>query len=387
LVHGLSFGGIENWLLTTLRHMPRDRFALDICYKGPTEGELAVQARAAGARVLPCPLGPTVLPFIKQLKMILRHGQYSLLHIHTHAHSGPAVYAAKAIGVPVVTTFHSTQRQPQTRLTRLPGIRTLREFYASRSVRYALQHSIVSNGVSAAVAEMVASTTGFPRHQCEVFYLGCERPQRVSAEQLAEYRREFQLPNEASIVIHVGSFRACKNHTGLLQAFRKVVDAVPTAVLLLAGDGPLQPAIQEQIRRLDLGQQVRLLGLRRDATALMQLGDVFLFPSHYEGLSVALMEASAVGLPIVASDIPGNREATCNGMSAKLHAATDTEGMAHSVIELLCKPSERERLGGCGREFFERVFAIEASVGRLVTLYNRVLARHAGRTITRRIAA
>lgn len=373
LIHGMNFGGIENWVLSALRRMPRELFAMDVCFKGPAEGDLAAQARATGARLIPCPLGPTVLPFISRLKKILCEGRFSLLHVHTHAHSGPAVYAAKAVGVPVVTTFHSTQRQPQTRLTRLPGIRTLRSAYASRSVRYALQHSAVSNGVSSAVADAVTVAVGLPPSRCQVFYLGCERPQSISAERIAEYRKELRLQEEAPIIVHVGSFRACKNHTGLLQVFRKVADVLPEAVLLLAGDGPLRPLIQEQIRQLRLDRQVRLLGIRRDATALMQLGKIFVFPSHYEGLSVALMEASAVGLPMVASDIPGNREATGNGVSARLHDADDSDGMAASVIDLLRNPNERARLGKFAREIYERTFSIEASIERLMALYNEVL--------------
>jgi glycosyltransferase involved in cell wall biosynthesis len=387
LVHGLNFGGIENWLLAALRHMPREKFPMDICHKGPGAGELADQVRATGARVLSCPLGPVVLPFIGQLKTILGAGRYSLLHVHTHAHSGPAVYAAKAVGVPVVTTFHSTERQPQTRLTRLPGIRNLRGLYARRSVCYALQNSAVSNGVSCAVAEAVTKAVGLPQSHCEVFYLGCERPQRISGERLSQYRRELQLQESNPVIVHVGSFRVCKNHESLLQAFRKIVDAIPNAILLLAGDGPLRPTIQQQIQQLNLARHVRLLGLRRDATALMQLGDVFMFPSHYEGLSVALMEACAVGLPIVASDIPGNREATCAGMSARLHSASDVEGMAKSAIELLFNPDEGNRLGECGREYFEQTFAIEASVERLVSLYSRVLGMHQSENAAHQVAA
>jgi glycosyltransferase involved in cell wall biosynthesis len=204
---------------------------------------------------------------------------------------------------------------------------------------------------------------------------------------LAEYRRELQLPKNCRVVVHVGSFRACKNHAGLLQVFRKVVDAVPDAVLLLAGDGPLRSIIHEQIRQLGLDGQVRVLGVRRDATALMQLADVFVFPSHYEGLSVALMEASAVGLPIVASDIPGNREATDNGASARLHDAADADGMAASVIDLLRNPDERVRLGKYGREIYERTFSIEASVERLMVLYDRVLDMHQGNFVVHKNVA
>lgn len=375
LVHGLNFGGIENWVLAALRHTPHDRFVMDVCYKGPSPGALAADARAASAQLLPCPLGPTVWPFVRQLKKLLHCGRYSLLHVHTHAHSGPAVFAAKAAGVPVVTTFHNTERAPQTTLTCLPGIRTAREVYVRWSIRYALLNSTVSNGVSAGVVEAATKAARVPQNRCELFHLGCARPNPVSVERIAEYRRALHVPEETRVVVHVGSFRPYKNHSGLLQVFRKIVDAMPGAVLLLIGDGPLRPTIQERIDHLELGRHVRLLGTRQDATALMQLGDVFLYPSLHEGLSIALLEASAVGLPIVASDIPGNRAATDSGVSARLHDVTDTDGMATSVVELLRNPSEGRRLAELGRDIYERGFSIEASVDRLMTLYDRVLQR------------
>lgn len=373
LIHWLNPGGIESWLLAALRHMPREVFAMDVCYKGPREGDLAPNARAAGAELLHCPLGPTVLPFIRRLKKILVEGKYSLLHVHTHAHSGPAVYAANAVGLPVVVTFHSTEQPAETRLTRLPGIRSTRRFYAHRSMRYALRRATASNGVSRAVVAAVERTAGVARSSCKVFYLGCPQPREISADQAAAYRKEFGLGEHSRVIVHVGSFRACKNHAGILRVFRRVFEAVPSARLLLVGDGPLRPAIWEKALSLGIGQQVRLLGNRRDATSIMQLGDALLFPSLYEGLSISLMEAGAVGLPIVASNIPGNREGTDNGASARLHAVTDEDGMAASLIDLLQNPAERRRLSECGRRTYQQTFSMQASIQRLAALYKQTM--------------
>lgn len=376
LVHGLNRGGIETWLLSTLQTMPRNEYIMDVSYKGPYEGELASSVRATGAKLLHCPLGPLVLPFVQRMKVMLQRGSYSLLHVHTDAHSGPAVHAANAVGVPVVTTFHSTEQPPRTQLTRLPGVRTARTVYARHSMRYALLHSTVASGVSNTVCQAVTSTAQVPVHHCEVLRLGCVRPEPNTVQRTGEYQRELHLPNDAQVVVHVGNFRAGKNHLCLLQAFRKIADAVPEAVLLLVGDGELRPTIEEQVRQLRLERSVRLLGKRSDATSLMQLGELFVFPSHNEGLSVAMMEANALGLPIVASDIAGNREATDGGASARLHGSTDVEGLASSAIELLRNPLERRRLAKRGREIYEHTFSIEASVTRLKSLYGRVLAAH-----------
>jgi glycosyltransferase involved in cell wall biosynthesis len=373
LIHWFNSGGIENWLLAALQHVPRSKFAMDVCYKGPREGELAARVRKTGAQLHHCPLGPTVLPFVRRLKAVLRSGRYALLHVHTGAHSGPAVYAATAAGVPVVTTFHSTDHPPQTWLTRLPGVQNARAVYARRSLRHALRHSTISNGVSKAVAEAVTKAAALPQSQCEVFYLGCKRPIPNSVDRTIEYRRELHLPHEAQVIVHVGNFRRDKNQLGVLQVLHRVRHTMPNVVLLLVGDGELRADVQAQISQLKLDQHVRLMGKRSDATALMQLGNLFLFPSYREGLSVALMEASSLGLPIVASDILANREATDYGASARLHNVADIDGMAASVVDLLSDSTESQQLAERGREIFDRIFSIESSVERLAGLYNRVL--------------
>ena len=374
LVHEFGLGGIEKWVLATLRNMAHERFVMDVCHKGPSEGELAPQAREAGAQLLHCPLGPALFPFIQRLKRSLVQGQYSILHVHTQAHSGPAVYAARAVGVPVVTTFHSTERTPQTAFTRLPLIRNARAIYANWSARYALLNSHVSNGVSQGVSEAVTKTAGLETSSCGVFYLGCSRPSVISDECKLRYREELDLHQDARAIIHVGSFKHCKNHDGILRVFQKVVNLVPSAVLVLVGDGQRKPEIESQIRKLGLENHIRMPGWRRDATALLQSSDLFFFPSHHEGLSIAMMEASAVGLPIVASNIPGNREATDDGDSARLHDVPDVDGMARSIITLLRDSTQRRLLGERARAIYERTFSIEASVDRLATLYDRVLS-------------
>src|ERR1043166_1335915 len=102
----------------------------------------------------------------------------------------------------------------------------------------------------------------------------------------------------------------------------------------------------------------------------MQITHAMLFPSLHEGLSVALLEAGAVGLPIVASDIAGNREATANGAAARLHDNSDIDGMANSLYELLTDRSESQRLASIGRQNYEKMFSIDASARRLATLYD-----------------
>ena len=116
-------------------------------------------------------------------------------------------------------------------------------------------------------------------------------------------RDEMKIKKNHIVLGHVGRFNQQKNHGLLLRIFKAVHDAMPQTVLMLVGDGELREQIEECIHSLGLQDNVILTGIRSDIADLMQAMDVLLFPSIYEGLPVALVEAQASGLPCVISDV------------------------------------------------------------------------------------
>lgn len=121
------------------------------------------------------------------------------------------------------------------------------------------------------------------------------------ASKREEMRRQLGLTGEL-VVGHVGRFNPQKNHPFLLDIFAALLKKEPDAVLLLVGGGADMPKIQAKVQELGIAERVRFLGVRSDVADLMQAMDVFVFPSLYEGLGIALVEAQAAGLPCVVSD-------------------------------------------------------------------------------------
>ena len=116
-----------------------------------------------------------------------------------------------------------------------------------------------------------------------------------------ELRRQLGLADEL-VIGHVGRFNPQKNHPFLLDIFAALLKKEPNAVLLLVGGGEGMSKMQEKAQELGIAEHVHFLGVRSDVTDLMQAMDVFVFPSLYEGLGIALIEAQAAGLPCVVSD-------------------------------------------------------------------------------------
>lgn len=372
LISGVGEGGFEMWLLSVLREIPRSRWEMDFCCKGASVGPLAPVARQLGAKVFHCPLGLNHISFAKILKRTLTEGPYHILHNHLGAYSGLPVWVTRRLGVPVITSFHNTHFEPQTRFTRLPIVRQLRSLYAMISVDYALHHSDLVTGCSQGVLESLDPDGTRISGPSRVLYYGVNILELATPEERASLRRSFGWPADTPLVLHVGRFLGQKNHLGLLAIFQRVLEHVPAAKMLLVGEGLLRPSIENIIAERGLSNAIRLLGRRDDVPSLMSKCDVFLFPSLHEGFGLVAIEANAANLPVVGSKIPGLMEAVSDGTTALLYDVTDIEGMAMSVVKIITDQQYAQRLANAGRTRVRENFSVEASARRLLELYNCV---------------
>jgi glycosyltransferase involved in cell wall biosynthesis len=174
----------------------------------------------------------------------------------------------------------------------------------------------------------------------------------------------------------VGRQEFQKGHRVLLEAMAEVASARPSAVLLLAGrEGAETEHLHGLAGRARLDGVVRFLGHRDDLPDVLAASDVFVFPSLWEGLGCAVIEAMALGLPIVASDIEPVREVVEGDRCAELVPPRDAARLAAAVISLLADRPRAQTLGRRGRETFLRRFTLEQITARMVELFRRVAER------------
>ena len=189
-------------------------------------------------------------------------------------------------------------------------------------------------------------------------------------------RESLGYSDEIFVWLTVGRLEPVKNHRELIQVFREVVSEYPHARLLIAGQGPLHPVLEQQIAASGLGTHVRLLGIRRDIPELLNAADAFVLPSLWEGMSNALLEAAATALPIVATNIGGNPEVVLDGVSGYLVPPSEPAALKEAMCRLLSVPKEqRLRMGLAGREHVVRNFDLEQVVDRWEALYRELLQR------------
>lgn len=187
------------------------------------------------------------------------------------------------------------------------------------------------------------------------------------------------LPRSGRIVF-VGRLHPQKGVDSLLRATALLRARRPGSDVRLdvVGDGPLRDELTVLSRELGIAEVVRFLGDRDDVSAILDRADVFALPSRAEGISNALLEAMAAGMPVVATAIPGNTDVVTNGHDGLLVAVDDPPSIAAAIERLMDDRELRARLGRAARRTIGSRFAIDMVADRYLALYRELLSDGAG---------
>ena len=369
LINAFNPGGIERWLLSMLREIPRHVAEMDVCCKGADTGPWAPEAAGLGTTIYHCPLRASHVQFVRGLSHILRHGKYDVVQNHLGLYSGCGTWVAKRLGVPVMVTFHNTEFRPTARSFQKPLLRMLRAWYGTISIGYALRKSDLIACVSQGVSDRIVAGRPDLMPKSRIMVHGVPVPELPSQEQRNAFRKCFGWSDDTPVVIHVGKFTEQKNHLGLLAVFEGILKRIPDAKLVSIGVGPLKDQVQSVIQEKGLVRSVQLLGQCDDALSLISMADLFLFPSLFEGFGLAALEANAVAVPVVGSRIQGLAQAIEDGRTGILHPPHDLEAMSRSAVKILTDSNYAAQLGSAGRIRVQRQFSTYQSATRLLELY------------------
>ncbi len=205
-----------------------------------------------------------------------------------------------------------------------------------------------------------------------VVYRG--RPEVQANNSRYEQRHTLQIPDSSFVFTHVARQEHQKNHLGLITAFEQVWQKHPDARLLLVGrKGNTSEEIQHRLADSPARLAILNLGHQDDVAELLRCADVFVLPSHFEGLSGAMIEAMEAGLPVICSDLDGLGEGCEPDRSALLCDPKRPESIAAAMNQLMDDRHLARRLGARGREIFLERFTLEASCQGMLDFFQSVI--------------
>ena len=355
LVLSLSPGGTERLVIELCRRLADDVDTVVCCLDEP--GEWAVELTKLNIPVISLARRPGFHPSLSvRLGEALKVHRIDVIHCH---HYSPYVYGLLA------AVLHPSVRVVFTEHGRLHG--------AGISTKRRLVNPVLSRwparifAVSAALKQTMVAE-GFPERSIEVLYNGIELGSRPRAAERAAMRAALGVPADALVIGTVARLDPVKNLGGLLEARSLLAERLPSARVVIAGDGPERQALLDRAHALGISDVTHFTGYRTDARALMAAFDVYVNCSTYEGVSLTILEAMATTLPVIATDVGGNPEVVINQETGFL-VGERPQAFASAIATLAANPALRHTMGDAGRWRVKRHFTIERMVNDYAAAY------------------
>jgi glycosyltransferase involved in cell wall biosynthesis len=363
LITRAEMGGSQTHLVELLRGFQHE-FRLSVATG--EEGFLTDYARNLGIETFVLPNLVQPLEPLKDTKALadivrlLKDSKPDLLHCHTSKAGILGRAAARLVGVPAVFTAHTWSFAE--------GTSPLWKLIGTPSERLAARFSTRIIAVSHSNRKLAISRNVAPENKIVTIHNGVpDTPHRAR-------------PNGSEVpeLVMVARFAPQKNQQQLLDALSRIDRPFH---LTFVGDGPTRPAAEESARRLGLEERVTFLGVRRDTDRILANSDIFVLATNWEGFPITILEAMRAGLPVVATDVDGVREAVIDGETGYLTPRGDTEALIDRLTRLLQNSGLRARMAAAGRLAYEREFTREVMLSKIAGVYREALPQFAERKV------
>lgn len=356
LIKGLGIGGAEKLVAESARHWDRSSFDYRVAYILPWKDQLVAEMRALDVPVacIGTPRGMSLRTTFR-LRRQMSDWEAQLIHAHLPI-SG--VLARLVAAQPVVYTEHNlvTSYRLPTRLAN----------------RLTYGHNRAVTAVSGAVAAGIAR---YPGPEVEVVSNGVAVT--IDPAAAREVRRELGVGSDQPLVVHVGNIRPGKGHDTLVDATAALLRHRPDVTVVSVGGEKYSGSLEKlRIRAREAGLEgaLRFLGPRRDALAFIAAADVYVNPSEVEGLPVTILEAMALGRPVVATAVGGVPELLEDGENGMVVPPGSPDALAEVIHTILESPDMQSHLGRSGAATVTAEYGLEPMVRAFEDIYRRVLA-------------
>lgn len=347
------YGGAQQvvYLMEGLRRQGVDN--LLVC---PPDSETGAHASRA-ASVIPVRCGGDAdTAFAWRLRHVLRRERPDIVHCHSRrgADTWGGIAAALA-GIPAVLSRRVDHAEPAF----LAALR-YRPYRKIIAISTAVAAALGKSGVAAERVQVIRSAV-------DAAPFDHTPPRRLLKE-------HFGLGGEEFAIAAIGQLIPRKGHRYLFDAMAAVARQAPRARLVVFGRGRLQPDLEAQAARLNLGRTVQFAGFRADLDRYLAAFDLVVHPALREGLGVAMLKAAAAGVPVIAFDVAGAREAVLDRHTGLLVEPGNADALAEGILTLMGDETLRRAYGEAARQRARSEFSLETMVNAHMQLYESILA-------------
>jgi glycosyltransferase involved in cell wall biosynthesis len=369
LATSVDFGGIERVVLNLVRHLgPEVRLQPIILTRTELHDRTfldRLETLGASPKVLYIDQGR--LQYLSPLRNvsgvleILRAEPCDLIHSHGYRADLVGLAAARALGLPVVSTCHGfTPNNRRLALYCRLNVMALRHFSRVMAVSARMRDDLIEGGVDARKVEVIANAV---ESACE----------DGAGEARAEVRGELGLGEDVFVIGFVGRLSEEKGLHHLLDALRLRRPVDRAWRLLVVGDGPRRRELEEQAREAGLEHEVLFVGFRADSSRWFAAMDAFVLPSLTEGTPMALLEAMAHRVPVVATAVGGVPAVVSHGVHGMLVPPSDPSALAGALREVGGRHDLRQALATSGYQRVREEYDVEAWAAKVRGVYEQVL--------------
>jgi len=352
-------GGAEKALVDIALRLDRSRYNVSVCATR-SAGNYQPLLDAAGVRTIVLHR-ETRWDSYKLLGLVrlLRRQPVHILHTHLFGSNTWGRILGKLAGVPVIITHEHWSSKSRN------------EVWVDRLL-YRLSDRIVVP--SAASKRMVIEMEHIPARYLDVIYNGADADEFAPREERVDVREEWGIKPDAVVVGTLGRLSPEKGGVDtLIRVVARLRQAHPQVRLMVVGDGSLRPELQSLAA--ELGEDVVFTGLRSDVTRMLSAMDIFVLPSLREALPIVVLEAMAMGLPVVATDVGGVPEMVQDGTTGLLVPSGDEDAMYAALERLTTDTTLAAQLGEAGRAHVLANFTIDRMIKRVEQLYIELAER------------
>ena len=360
----LNVGGITRYILSLSKQQVAHGHRVVIASGG---GSLEDQAKEIGVRSWRLPLHTSAefsIPVfwgIRELVARLKFDPVDLIHAHTRVGQVVAEQVSRRMNIPYVTTWHGIYKP-----------------------RWGRRLWPCAGRVTIAISEMVRDhllkDRRIPEERVQLVHNGIDTAHYariLETSQVETYRRDRQIPEGRPIVGGIGRLAAgrVKGFDSLLVAAHLLKETLPDLQVLIVGDGPRRPFLEDVAGRLGIRDQVHFLGASQDVRLPLAVLDVFVFSSRWpEAFGLTLVEAMAAGKPVVATRVGAVPEVVRHGVDGWLVPPEDPASLAEGIAGLLKDKTLASRLGRQAQSRVQEMFDLERMAGGVEAVYLEVLA-------------